>query len=178
MKNFFKSILFIAILTIFISLSFNCNNSKDLVVDENTIADRLTFKNTSINTKDGVVIVRISWDEWGRSIYGCDGWGLCNATVEWFPEPEEKTIFVSDYNYSFPINYSEAKSKFYVEILLSEPVPSDIPLQDYPIKVEEEISLNTKEALKEDLKINVGNYYFDETLGEFGGFIIYLEKLY
>jgi hypothetical protein len=163
-------------LTVFISLSFNCSNSNEVDVDENTIADRLTFKTNITNTKDGIIIVRVSWSEWGRTSRNCDGWGLCNATVEWFPEPEEKSTIISDYNYSFPINYNETKGSFYVEILLDAPVPSDIPINDYPIKVEEEISLNSKESLNEDLKINIGDYYFDETLGEYGGFIIYLEK--
>ena len=75
------------------------------------------------------------------------------------------------------MDFDNTKSQFYVEILLDEPVPEDIILEDYPIKVDEEISLNTKEALNEELKIEINNYYFDETLGEFGGFRIYLEKI-
>lgn len=176
MKIFFKSSLIIAVVIIFVSLSFNCSKTtNEANVDENTIAERLKFKETPISSQEKLIIVRVSWDEWGHKSADCDGWGLCNAVVEWFPE-YEKTTSVSNYNYSFPVYYDNTKSQFYVEILLDEPVPDDILLEDYPIKVDEEISLDTKQALDEDLKIANNNYYFDETLGKFGGFRIYLDK--
>lgn len=178
MKMFLKSSLIVAVVITIISLSFNCTkNTNQVILDENTIGERLKFKEIPINSPEKVIIVRISWDEWGRSALDCDGWGLCDAVIEWFPEADEKTTYVSDYNYSFPVDYDNTKSQFYVEILLDEPVPEDIPIDDYPIRVDDEISLNTKEALNEDLKIAINSYYFDETLGEFGGFRIYLEKI-
>ncbi|MBN2663593.1 MAG: hypothetical protein JXR68_08075 [Bacteroidales bacterium] len=176
MKSLLKNSMIIALMITFLSLSFYCTKTNEVAIDENTIAERLNFKETPIIPQEKVIIVRISWDEWGHASNDCNGWGLCNATVEWFPEADEKTINESNYNYSFPVDYDNANNQFYAEILLDEPVPEDIQLQDYPIKVDEEISLNSKEALNDDLKIAIDNYYFDETLGEFGGFRIYLEK--
>jgi hypothetical protein len=174
-RKLFQSTLISLVLTTVLFI-FSCNKSDVVEIDENTIASRLKFKKISDEeiTAKGT-IVRIEWDEWGRSSRNCDGWGLCNYTVTWFPE-NKSTGTPNDYNYSFPINYDASKNQFYLEMLLEEPVPIDLPLENHPLKVDEIMILNTKDVFDKDLIIMNGEYFFNSQLGEFGGFIIYFDN--
>ncbi len=92
----------------------------------------------SIQTKAPIIIAQ--WDEWGRAAKDCDGMGLCN--VEWFPQ----------FNNVAPppppsgggqtvIQYDQAASVFYMDILFSSSMGTNIPSQLSTLPVDAPIPL-------------------------------------
>lgn len=59
-------------------------------------------------------------------------------------------------------------------MLLDEPVPINLPIEKHPLKVDEIMIVNVEEVFGKDLIITDGEYFFNNELGDFGGFIIYL----
>ncbi|RUT71794.1 hypothetical protein D0817_03665 [Flavobacterium cupreum] len=189
----------LGLVTLFIvTIAFiSCSKDSDSAtsIDENSIAGRLKFLNandrisTSLAGKkaEGDIII-VQWDEWGRASKNCGGWGLCNA--EWFPieeAPIDPPIIEvpelegkSSKQYSVPQNggstileFDAKTNKHYIDILLAESVPSDIPGSAITFKIDKDFSLNLKSG--KNLVFHSGNYTYDKSLGDFGGYRIYLD---
>lgn len=184
MKRKLTLSLFVTTLLIVPVFMTNCTKNAEQVIDEDSVASRLSFKkisNEEIITKSGskdasAVIVRIEFDEFGRTSRNCKGWGLCNYEIIWFPKDESKSLVTNnDYRYSFPIFHDTNMNRFYIEILLDKPVPNDLPLDDFPLKVDELMVLDSYKIFNKDLFILNGDYRFNRNLGDYGGFVIYLE---
>lgn len=148
--------------------------------DENTIAKRLKFVDvnsrisvkTNAKTKTDILIVE--WDEWGRASKLCDGWGLCNA--DWFPSSSKLASKVTSGNGGASIlEFDASKKKYFIDILLAETVPSDIPKEVLTFKIDADFELNVQLAVGQSLTFHQGNYNFDDSLGKFGGYRIYLD---
>lgn len=172
-------------------------------VDENSIAGRLKFldANDRVTTNltgkkaDGGNIIIVEWDEWGRASKNCGGWGLCNA--EWFPFEEApidpidpigpldpidetptltgkslKQKSLSKNGGSTILEFDSNANKYYIDILLAESAPSDIPDSSLIFKIDKDFSLNLKNG--KTLTFPNGNYTFNKSLGNFGGYRIYL----
>lgn len=168
-----KLILAISMLGLFL-ISCEKQDQKP-AFDENTLPERLKFEIFNLNNyseRGNKPILRVEWDEWGRAKKDCDGWGLCNATWTWFP-PEEKSIHITAPVYSTIVQYDLNQNKYYIDILLSEMVPADIPIDLYPLAIDQSFTLYTSSVIGTDLIFNTGEYPYDSSLGTHGGFRIY-----
>lgn len=154
--------------------------------DENTIAKQLRFVDISTriankqgNTRvkaRGITIIIVEWDEWGRASKNCGGWGLCNAN--WFPQfkrTAQKSRNVSTNGGATLLEFDGSLSKYYIDILLAETPPAEIPIEALTLKIDENFELNVKNAISKNLTFNQGDYSYDNSLGEFGGYRIYLD---
>lgn len=180
MKNILKIVLG---LLLSLGLHTSCNSDDELVnFDENTIAKRLSFVDVKTRISNAVnkqllakaSIIIVEWDEWGRKARNCDGWGLCNA--DWFPELK-KNVQKNNVNNGVKtiLEYDNSIEKYYIDILLADTVPSDIPLEALTLKIDENFELDVQGAISRNLTFNKGDYPFDETKGDFGGYRIYLD---
>ena len=149
-------------------------------IDENQISKNLTFidinsRLESYGLKEGVIIVQ--WNEWGRKKKDCDGWGLCNA--EWFPAPEEKSsglISTNPNGGSSILEYNPSTDQYYIDILLAAALPDIYTIDDVTLIVDEEIELlNINTVISRNLSIPIGDYTLNNSLGNFGGYRIYLD---
>jgi hypothetical protein len=192
--NYFVKLSFVVGI-IFTVLSCAKEDNKK-VFDRNTLAQRLNFKTVEIDPKENrdrendeeldtgstITITIVTWDEWGRKKKQCKGWGLCNA--DWFPKDEEpkeseqnrsyKVLSNELKKYSSLIEYEKNTDRYYMDILLSKPLPSDIPTDQIDLVIDEPIELNTKDILSCDLIFNNDNYPFLTNLGDYGGYRLYL----
>ncbi|MEI6695180.1 MAG: hypothetical protein WCO13_03840 [Bacteroidota bacterium] len=168
-----KLSLIICVLCIGIFL-YSCKKESKSVNTNNKITyQNLNFKNQATNLNNlkvdegGGTIVE--WDEWGRKKKQCKGWGLCNAV--WFPKKDTNRVS----NYSASLNFDPLTGTYYIDILLSEPMPSPIPEELLNIPIDENFTIFTKEVVGRDLIFETGIYQFNESLDEFGGYRIYLK---
>tara|TARA_R110001583_G_scaffold153501_1_gene305228 strand:- start:1215 stop:1763 length:549 start_codon:yes stop_codon:yes gene_type:complete len=171
---------FIAFLTI-----TSCSNEGTInTIDENTIANRLTFldvserimnaKNEQPSAKTQRDALIVEWDEWGRKSRNCGGWGLCNAN--WFPSANKQAQKSSTTNGSKTIlEYDSSIEKYFIDILLADIVPPEIPIEALTLKIDENFELNVEDAISKNLIFNKGDYLFNTALGEYGGYRIYLD---
>ncbi len=159
-----------------------CSKEQKVVSNLDNIAQQLKFvsvnerikEKTLSNSRDKIIIVQ--WTEWGRASKDCRGWGICNA--DWFPQFNSMVLNPNPGNGGASIlEIDQSKNKYYFDILLAASPPASISLVNLPLTVDEEIVLNTKTDIGTDLKINQGRYYYDSTIGTFGGFRIYLDNL-
>lgn len=181
MKNIKLSILVLT--TVFLSTIVFVSCSKDETeskpFDENTISKKLKFVdvNSRIKTnqkeqnKEASLII-VSWDEWGRASKNCDGWGLCNA--DWFPEFKQAPRLTNEYGGSTLLEFDNKNNKFFIDILLSEKAPLNIPNQALTLKIDLNFQLNVKQIVGRNLTFQKGNYDLNNSLGDFGGYRIYL----
>lgn len=174
-----KKLVFTAIIMLAIS---SCSKEVDSAVtfDENTIAKRLKFLDVNsrisvkTNAKTKVDAIIVEWDEWGRASKNCDGWGLCNA--EWFGGSSKLASKDKIGNGGASIlEFDANKKKYYIDILLAETVPSDIPKEVLTLKIDADFELNVQRAVGQNLTFHQGNYNFEDSLGKFGGYRIYLD---
>ena len=175
MKKVYSKLI-IAILIVFgITIVISCNKKKESQnFNEDLIPKRLSFQKIDLNTisTKGTIVI-VEWDEWGRAKKNCGGWGLCNAV--WFPQPtdsEKSDSTIS--NFSTLLKLDSITGNYYIDIILSAPVPDDVPIELFPLRIDENFTFNVEEAIGKNLQFNEGEYPFDESLGEFGGFRIYL----
>ena len=172
MKKIISSLSLIALCTI-----GSCTSSNDDIktpVDEFTIASRLKFVNINdriAKFKDSKArITIVTWDEWGRASKQCHGWGLCNAN--WWPLVEGtpangETATLLEKNVS--------TNRYYIDLLLAQPVPSDISVEELTFKIDQDFVLDIDQEIGKDLTFNQGNYVFESSLGDYGGYRIYLD---
>lgn len=179
-----KKILKLTFILLIMLGSLNSCNSDETssIFDENTVAERLSFvdvnsrikNNKSLQSKIQTDIIIVTWDEWGRASKDCGGWGLCNA--DWFPSAQKGTFSKNNNNGGATIlEFDSNTNKYYIDILLADSVPSDIPLNAITLKIDKDFELNVQEVISKRLTFNQGDYPFSTTLGEFGGYRIYLD---
>lgn len=119
---------------------------------------------------DPCTYVIVSWDgEWGRASRNCDGWGLCNSNWFYWDCSGNRSG-----NSSAPLEFDTAANKHYIDILFSEPVPSNIPIEDLALAIDEEFQVFI-ESENKNLVFNNALYPYNENLGDFGGIRIYLD---
>jgi|GEM_PF-1486947 hypothetical protein len=175
MQKTILSLVFVAFLATFISCNKEEQNvalTEKEIFNEDLIPQKLSFQRNNLNSNNRGEIIIVEWDEWGRKVKDCKGWGLCNAV--WFPKAEEKSVNSNSNVYSTKLEFDQTSQKYFIDILLSEVVPIDIPIELYPLPIDESFILYTEEAIGRNLTFEAGEYPFDETLGSFGGFRIYL----
>ncbi len=148
---------------------FQSCEKKEQLFDENMIAERLTFENADFNIDKGPGgILKFTWDEWGRAKKDCDGWGLCNFTLV----PNDYKSSSEEYNFSAKLEI-DLNDNYYFDIVLAEPVPEDVPIESFPIMIDGLIEVDSYEIIGQNLSAK-GEYPFNNEIGEFGGFRIYL----
>jgi hypothetical protein len=135
------------------------------------VSDRIAMKANSLFKE---VIIIVTWDEWGRKKKDCKGWGLCNA--DWFPQFDNAMQNPVKSNGSESIlEFDPARQRYYFDILLAENPPAHIPVSELPLVVDEDIVLKLAQEIGNDLSIKQGDYNYDQTLSQFGGYRIYLD---
>tara|TARA_B110000114_G_scaffold78488_1_gene83171 strand:+ start:188 stop:733 length:546 start_codon:yes stop_codon:yes gene_type:complete len=177
--KFLAIFVFMALLTV-----TSCSEDNEAVnsYDENAIAKQLSFVDvdTRIANKQSkgiqsrVKIIIVSWDEWGRASRLCRGWGLCNA--DWFPYFKRTAQKSTSTNGGATLlEFDDSLNKFYIDILLAETPPTEIPTEALTLKIDENFELEVEDAISQNLTFNQGDYSYDDSLGEFGGYRIYLD---
>ena len=73
------------------------------------------------------------------------------------------------------LEFDISKKKYYIDILLAETAPSDIPQEALTFKIDADFELNVQQAIGQNLTFHQGNYTFNYSLGEYGGYRIYLD---
>jgi len=176
--KFLAIFVFMALLTVTSCSEDNEVNS----FDENAIAKQLSFVDVdtriankqSKGTQSRFKIIIVSWDEWGRASRQCRGWGLCNA--DWFPSAQRRAQKSTSTNGSATLlELDNSLNKYYIDILLAETPPSEIPTDALTLKIDENFELNVKSEISQNLTFNQGDYPYDDSLGEFGGYRVYLD---
>jgi len=66
-------------------------------------------------------------------------------------------------------------NKYYIDILLAESHPVEIPTDALTLKIDENFELKVEDVISQNLTFNQGDYHYDNSLGEFGGYRIYLD---
>jgi len=186
MKNTIKTLVLL-----FSIILISCNENEEVsTFDENTIAKELKFEKINLKTKKNSQtlmakkkLVILSWDEWGRKSKNCGGWGLCNANWFYCVDENDQEVPCKDESKSAKseqtnglsvlLQYDTLKEKYYIEMLLSE--PTEISTDLLSLKIDSSFDVKTKEAVGKDLIFKNGDYNFDTSLGEFGGYRVYLD---
>lgn len=149
-------------------------NILDLVkiVDINARMDNLVKndQNNGVQSRGPCSYVILSWDgEWGRASKNCDGWGLCNSG--WFYWDCNRGM---NGNTAAPLELDIANNRHYIDILFDAPVPSNIPVEDLALVIDEQF-----QVWVEDLQLNLtfqdASYPYNPNLGQYGGIRIYLD---
>lgn len=157
MKN-----LFLLLLTFFLVVS--CN--QDETIDQNEkeqLLSTLTFKNDADAQSKGGVNVVIFSVYIGRASQNCQsGWGFCN--FEWFPKQGS--------NVHNAAKQSDTNGDYF-EIHFANEIPFGLTDADLKMTVEDALSTTTNQG--EVFTINAGEYDVDRSLGEFGGYRVYLD---
>jgi hypothetical protein len=161
---------------------FSCSKEENFKMpfDENTIAKRLKFVDVNtrieekLTSKTKLEVIIVEWDEWGRASRNCGGWGLCNA--DWFPSSSKKTLTkrMNNKGSAALLEFDSTENKYYIDILLAETVPTDIPKDAVTFKIDLDFEMNVQQAVGCNLTFHKGNYFFNDSLGKFGGYRIYL----
>ena len=122
---------------------------------------------------DRFSIIIVAWD-WGRESKNCHKCGFCN--VEWFPD--FKSYNSSNMEMASILEHDEDTNSYYVDALLSEPLPEDIDPADLTGTIDFDLPLVNAEGedvIQGGLIFEHGIFEFDETLGDFGGYRIFLK---
>ena len=159
--------------------------SKEQVVktsDEDNIARQLKLVQVDERIKEKSLshsreeIVIVEWDEWGRAKKNCKGFGLCNA--DWFPHFYEMPVHPNPINGGASIlELNHVNNKYYFDILLANAPPASLELIKLPLVVDYDIVLDTLTQIGNNLKINQGMYYYDSSIGAYGGYRINLDSI-
>ncbi|MCO4293538.1 hypothetical protein NF867_11750 [Solitalea sp. MAHUQ-68] len=191
--NGFSTLLIWGLILISCSKEEHFNDDQYSLEHETIIAKTICTENASkyfVNEssiyrnekEDGILIVE--WEEWGRASKKCGGWGLCNA--DWFPTSENQiqsqhtensgqSVLSGTTNHSTFLRYDNQRKQYYIEILLSKPLPIPTPEILLSLPIEENFTLNTKMKLGKNITFNKGYYPFNKHLGHFGGYRINLQ---
>ena len=176
--KYIKKITVFTLLSAFVLTS--CKDEQVLETsDENTIAQQIKvvdvnkriateYPETSLRKR--LIIVR--WEKWGRKKVWCNGWGLCRA--EWFPElfPGARIDATESENGAQTLlEFDEELNQYYIDILLAETPPTDIPSESLTLKIDEDFDLDIEEELAQNLTFVVGDYPYNVSLSTNGGAI-------
>lgn len=137
-------------------LLFSCESESLNSQVENSSLNESTVDNSTTAKK---VIFYASWDEWGRASRDCDGWGLCNFYSCWFCEEPGQ--------YSGKVEVDDITNEGFLYITLdpTESIQNDAILGESIFYVDEDIDNSIA-------TIHRGEYDFDSTIGEYGGYKI------
>ena len=69
----------------------------------------------------------------------------------------------------------EELNQYYIDILLAETPPTDIPSESLTLKIDEDFDLDIEDELAQNLTFVVGDYPYNESLSTNGGYRIYLQ---
>jgi hypothetical protein len=177
--KYIKKIAVLTLLSAFVLTS--CEDEQILeTYDENTIAQQIKvvdvnkriateYPETSLR---GLIIVR--WEGWGHG-GRCKGWGLCRA--EWFPQFKGARIDAteSENGAQTLLEFDEELNQYYIDILLAETPPTDIPSESLTLKIDEDFDLDIEDELAQNLTFVVGDYPYNDSLSTNGGYRIYLQ---
>lgn len=178
--KYIKKIAVYTLLSAFVLTS--CKDEQVLeTYDENTIAQQIKvvdvnkriateYPETSLRKR--LIIVR--WDGQGHG-HQCNGWGLCKA--EWFPQFKGARIGATESGNGAQtlLEFDEELNQYYIDILLAETPPTDIPSESLTLKIDEDFDLDIEEELAQNLTFVVGDYPYNESLSTNGGYRIYLK---
>lgn len=168
----------VIILNLFV---LSCTKNDDVVpqAQEIDVAKMLRFIDVTANTGKDSNVARITdpftivtWDEWGRASKKCAGWGLCNA--DWFPGWKTSTRPISKNGGAAILEFDQTVNKYFIDLLLAEQAPSSIPAESFTLFIDIDFTLNVTSVVGRDLIFAAGKYNLDNSLGDFGGYRIYL----
>lgn len=169
-KSFFIIVL---ISTVLISCK---TDNRTPTIEKDAIAETLKFIDVNeriANLDHKIKIVIVEWD-WGRTSHNCHGFGVCK--VIWFPKKKNNNS--SHLEMASFIEYNENTNFYYVDALLSEPLPSNIDPDDLTGTIDFDIPIqneNGENVISEGLNFKQGVFEFDTSLGDFGGYRFILE---
>ena len=178
--KYIKKIAVYTLLSAFVLTS--CEDEQVLeTYDENTIAqqikvvdvnERIATEYLETSLRRGLIIVR--WEKWGHG-GRCKGWGLCKA--EWFPQFKGARVDATESGNGAQtlLEFDEELNQYYIDILLAETPPTDIPSESLTLKIDEDFDLDIEEELAQNLTFVVGDYPYNESLSTNGGYRIYLQ---
>jgi hypothetical protein len=178
--KYIKKITVLTLLSAFVLTS--CEDEQILeTYDENTIAQQIKvvdvnkriateYPETSLRKR--LIIVR--WEGWGHGEQ-CKGWGLCQA--EWFPQFKGARIDATESGNGAQtlLEFDEELNQYYIDILLAETPPTDMPSESLTLKIDEDFDLDIEDELAQNLTFVVGDYPYNELLSTNGGYRIYLQ---
>ena len=111
-------------------------------------------------------------DDRGR----CRFIGFCD--IRWFPGwgyvivDEKGNVAIHDDSFGTILEFDALTGRYYIEILLSEPVPSNIAIESFNFQVAEDMYFGTKEYVGNNLMIQQGVHRLNPNLGIAGGYRI------
>lgn len=170
MKKLFAFVL-IAICAFYTS----CDDNTTFTKEENS--KQLSSKSIDSSPTDEqpvkIAIIHIGWDgKWGRTSKDCTGFGLCEAEICWF------CCFDANHN-RVPCSENDeysARKSFKAEINLDTklgtlliPMSHDTAEEINAIN-EHSIFYIDEDIIQPEFKIHKGEYIFESTVGDFGGY--------
>lgn len=182
MKKIKLQHLLMLLISIISLITYSCTKeNEESLINEEDISKSLIFKDISSqlnNAQNRTVfiganeenIVIVSWEEWGRASKNCRGWGLCNA--DWFPGISGVN-YTNGNGYATYLQKDDSTGQYYLEIKLA--AESTIPENLLDLKIDADFELDTTLEIGQKLIFKKGTYFFDSTLGEYGGIRINLE---
>ena len=160
------SVINIVCFSIFILIS-SCEKNDSLLEEESQIVQD-EIKN-DFNNKKEFHIYYAEWDEWGRKKRDCRGWGLCNYVDCWFCCIENGVIVDCDdgekvkNSGTFIIDVDTNTGFLIIELDPDIVIQNEAIIAQKTLFVDEDIVYPKSEVLK-------GDYIFDQTVGENGGY--------
>jgi hypothetical protein len=158
--NSLKAVIFMSIFLFLFSCSDN--QSENLNINENEIELRQ-------NPNQTFYIVYVGWDEWGRASRECASWGLCNFSHCWFCFRNSNLNHVN-YAYGY-INKNDNKGFLEIELKPEFEIQTSAILNKSTFYVD-------KDIIKDNFKVVKGEYAYDAKVGDYGGYLIQIVKLF
>jgi hypothetical protein len=185
---------------VLIACSKDANDSKNYI-EEESIQSQLKFIEKDIDALNNltqsysatssdelvpqITIIIVHWD-WGRPSKRCKGFGFCR--VEWFPyigTVELAALQNDEYSGWSTLEYDEVDSNYYLELLLAEPLPSNLLADSISLYIDNDMFLPIQDinTFANSLLQNYSNFIVDEgkydflpDLGNYGGYKIIFRK--
>lgn len=149
-----------------ISMNTGCEEYKYEKID--------SIDNVQLKSEPEPVIFAITIDEWGRSSQDCDSWGLCNFDCCLFCCVDDDFNIV-DCDSEEPVDNSG--------LIYCDPETSEgkLIIKLNPSYTEQEEAIINESIFyvdtnleNDDFIIHKGDYLFDENIGEYGGYNLYV----
>ena len=74
-----------------------------------------------------------------------------------------------------PLDYDDDLEKYFIDILFAQEVPSDIPIDELTLAIDESFQVYIGNDLDRTFIFNEGYYEYNSSLGEYGGIRIILD---
>ncbi len=137
----------------------SCEKETTETVTPDNVSANENGPQEQVSTKKPV-IYHATWEEWGHESDDCEGWGLCNYTDCWFCDDGS----LIDINHG-QVTYDDETG---VGILVIELNP-DIPEQYTAIQGQATLWVD-EDIVNEGSMLHAGEYAFDPSIGEYGGY--------